>query len=421
MRAAVTQTSVAGRPTVETWQAEQGLRVALVKRLGAVVALRLTFAVGSRDDVHPGAAHMAEHLLFRAGDAAEARAGVEATGGVISAATTREQVSLDAVCLPEMLPAALEAIARIARGVARPTHLERERPVVAGEALHDAEERRRLWQLHAEALFGAGHELARPIVGSPEDVSTLQSEHIAAVERRLLPRNAALALVGPVPGAHALVERHVRLRQPEANAGSMSLEPGPASLPPARRLHEERRSSLLHLAVGWRFGGISDPDLPAVRLLGAILAHGSGSRLYASLRTRRRLAYRIETVTSVYRDAGYLAVVTACDPHNGASMANALVHELEQLAGRGPSLSELDTAVLKLRGERARAFETSRILAAYSATQLLWGRASAISGELDELRAVTTGDIRRVAGRLVREGTSVASIGRTHLPRTPPS
>ena len=402
-------------PALETWVSDQGLRVTIIERPGAVVALRLTFAVGSRDDLHPGAAHMAEHLLFRAQDAAEARREVEATGGVISAATTREQISLDAVCLPEMLPTALRAVSQIACGVARATHLERERPVVAGEALHDTEERRRLWQLHAQALFGPDHELARPIIGSPSDIAGLRGEHIAAVEARLLPTNAALALVGPVPAAKDVVKQHVRTRAP--GAALVPSTPAPTSFPQPGRLHEERRSSLLHLAVGWRFGGISDPDLPAVRLLDAILAHGSGSRLYESLRTRRRLAYRIETVTSVYRDAAYLAVVTACDPHHASSMTNALVHELEQLAGRGPTLHELETAVLKIRGERARAFETSRILAAYTATQLLWGRPHAVSTELDGLRAVSTGDIRRIASRLVREGTSVASIGRARVPR----
>ena len=311
-----------------------GLRTVVLERPGPVVALRLTVATGARDDHVAGATHMLEHLLFRTRAGAEARHAVEAAGGEMGATTTREQLSIDVVVLPGDLELAFAALGRVVCAVPSPTDLARERAVVLREIAHEGEERRLIWQLQAEALYGDSHPLARPILGTAADVEALTHDDLVIARSRICAPSCALAAVGSV-SADAVAALAERLELP---CGDPAPPDSASELPSPGRRHVERRSDLLHVAVGWRFGGFADPTLPALRLAEVILAHGSGSRLYRRLRTERRLAYRVSTILIPYRDAGHVSAVTSCDPHHASQAERAIVAEVERLAARGPTL-----------------------------------------------------------------------------------
>jgi predicted Zn-dependent peptidase len=407
-----TGSRVAAWPEPRTAETAAGLRLTVLERPGPVAAVRLTVGVGARHGA-AGAAHLFEHLVFRTAQGAAARLRVERLGGEIGATTTREQISLDAVVVPEELSTALDALSRIASAQPTATDLERERPVVQRELAHEEEERRKLWQLQAESLFGAGHPLAQPILGSAESLAALDVDALDRVRERWLAGNATLAVVGPVDADAVSDAAEPVLQELRGSVSESADEPAAAS----GRRHEQRRSRTLHLAVGWRFGGLRDPRLPALRLAEIVLAHGSGSRLYARLRTQRGIAYRISTVLVPYAQTGHLSAVTACDPHHARAAELAIVGEFERLALRGPSWQELGAAKRQLHGSLARAFESSRRLAGYAATQLLFGTLRPLDDELAVIDACSPEDVAAAAEALVRGGAghAVASIGR--LPR----
>ena len=375
--------------------------------------MRLTIGVGSRHGRARGAAHLHEHLIFRTREGAGARREIEALGGEVGATTTREQTSIDAIVVPDDVPSALRALGRLA--AARPTRadLDRERPVVLRELAHEAEERRRIWQLLSEALYGAEHPLAYPILGTPESLSAITIDDLDEIRRRWCATNAALAVVGPVVHERVLAAAEPIL---SSTPGTVEIQRDPEPAPMGRR-HEERRSGSLHIACGWRFGGVDDTNLPALRLAEIVLAHGSGSRLYEQLRTRRRLAYRVSTVLIPYRDAGFLAAVTACDPHHAEQAESALVSEVERLASRGPTFPELEAARRQLHGSLARAYEVSRRLAGLAASQLLFDRLEPVDDLFLRIAACEPADVAAAAAALVGPGSAhaVASLGR--LPR----
>jgi zinc protease len=399
-----------GWPMPAVSRTDAGLRVAVLERPGPVVAMRLTVGLGSRHGAAHGAAHLHEHLIFRTREGATARRELEALGGEVGATTTREQTSIDVIVVPADVPAALDALARLAAARPALADLDRERPVVQRELAHEAEERRRIWQLLSEALYGSGHPLSHPILGTAETLAAISIEDLDRVRERWLASNAALALVGPLDQAVALASAEPILA---TACGELEITHDPPPEPVGRR-HEERRSGLLHIACGWRFGGLDDENLPALRLAEIVLAHGSGSRLYERLRTQRRLAYRVSTVLIPYRDAGFLAAVTACDPHHAAQAESALVGEVERLASRGPTFPELEAARRQLHGSLARAYEVSRRLAGLAATQLLFDRLEPVDDLFDRIAACEPADVAAAAAALVGPGRThaVASVGR---------
>ncbi|MDX6578894.1 MAG: hypothetical protein QOJ47_443 [Gaiellales bacterium] len=404
------RTTTPGWPVPVVARTEAGLRVATLERPGPVVAVRLTVGVGSRHGRARGGAHMHEHLIFRTREGSRARREIEALGGEVGATTTREQTSIDAIVIPADVPAALGAMARLA--AARPTlgDLDRERPVVQRELAHEAEERRRIWQLLSEALYGVDHPLAYPILGTLESLAAIGIDDLDQVRDRWRAGNAALAIVGPIEQL-AVLESAEAILQANPGAAEDARDPRPE---PVGRRHEERRSGLLHIACGWRFGGVDDDNLPALRIAEIVLAHGSGSRLYDQLRTRRRLAYRVSTVLIPYRDSGFLAAVTACDPHHASQAEAAVVGEVERLASRGPTFPELEAARRQLHGSLARAYEVSRRLAGLAATQLLFDRLEPVDDLFARIAACEPADIASAASALVGPGQThaIASIGR---------
>jgi predicted Zn-dependent peptidase len=404
------RTTTPGWPVPVVARTEAGLRVATLERPGPVVAVRLTVGVGSRHGCARGGAHMHEHLIFRTREGSRARREIEALGGEVGATTTREQTSIDAIVIPADVPAALGAMARLA--AARPTlgDLDRERPVVQRELAHEAEERRRIWQLLSEALYGVDHPLAYPILGTLESLAAIGIDDLDQVRDRWRAGNAALAIVGPVEQS-AVLESAEAILQANPGAAEDARDPRPD---PVGRRHEERRSGLLHIACGWRFGGVDDDNLPALRIAEIVLAHGSGSRLYDQLRTRRRLAYRVSTVLIPYRDSGFLAAVTACDPHHASQAEAAVIGEVERLASRGPTFPELEAARRQLHGSLARAYEVSRRLAGLAATQLLFDRLEPVDDLFARIAACEPADIASAASALVGPGQThaIASIGR---------
>jgi predicted Zn-dependent peptidase len=90
------------------------------------------------------------------------------------------------------------------------------------------------------------------------------------------------------------------------------------------------------------------------------------------------------------------------------------VGEVERLAMRGPSWPELAAAKRQLRGSLARAFESSRRLAGFAATQLLFGRLEPMDDFLQRIATCEERDVAAAAAALVRApgGHAIASVGR---------
>jgi predicted Zn-dependent peptidase len=122
----------------------------------------------------------------------------------------------------------------------------------------------------------------------------------------------------------------------------------------------------------------------------------------------------VSTVLVPYREAGHLSAVTACDPHHAGAAELAIVGEVERLAMRGPSYPELAAAKRQLRGSLARAFESSRRLAGFAATQLLFGRLEPMDDFLQRIATCEERDVAAAAAALVRApgGHAIASVGR---------
>ena len=94
------------------------------------------------------------------------------------------------------------------------------------ELAHEAEERRRIWQLLSEALYGADHPLAYPILGTPESLSAIGIDDLDEIRDRWCAANAALAVVGPVDHERVLAAAEAIL---SATPGTVEIQRDPGA------------------------------------------------------------------------------------------------------------------------------------------------------------------------------------------------
>ena len=308
-------------------------------------------------------------------------------------------------------------MARLA--AARPTisDLDRERPVVLRELAHEAEERRRIWQLLSEALYGVEHPLAYPILGTGESLAAIGIDDLDQVRDRWRAGNAALAIVGPVDAQTVLEHAEAILR---ASPGDVEDARDPRPEPVGRR-HEERRSGLLHIACGWRFGGVDDEQPPrapprrdrARARLGLApvrpAAHPPAARLSRLHRahplSRLGVPRRGHRVRPPPRDS-------RPRPRSSARSSGS--------PRAGPTFPELEAARRQLHGSLARAYEVSRRLAGLAATQLLFDRLEPVDDLFARIAACEPADVAAAAAALVGPGQTHADrVGRPPAPLTP--
>src|SRR5687768_2861834 len=165
------------------------------------IALGLWVGVGSRDeaDEQEGISHFIEHLLFkgsRSFGSMEIDEIFDAMGAEINAGTSKETTSLYARFLDRHLERALEVMADM---VVRPAwaDVDSERQVVIEEiAMYEDEPSDKVHDVLATAVFG-DHPLGRPIIGTPEVVSSVSIQDLAAYHvRRYRPQRLVVAAAG---------------------------------------------------------------------------------------------------------------------------------------------------------------------------------------------------------------------------------
>jgi zinc protease len=154
-----------------------------------------------------------------------------------------------------------------------------------------------------------------------------------------------------------------------------------------------------HLVVGFPGATVDAEDRFALEVLAAILGGQSG-RLFAELRDRQALAYRVSAFSVDGLDPGYFAIHVACSPDKLDAAAAAIRGELDRLRAEGVTADEVRRAVRHLAGAHAVAMQrraaVANALAFHEAYGLGWQRWASYP---DALAGLDAAAIDRVARR----------------------
>ena len=166
---------------------------------------------------------------------------------------------------------------------------------------------------------------------------------------------------------------------------------------------EQRKTEQAHICIALPGLPLTHPDRYALGLLNVMLGEGMSSRLFLELREKQSLAYDVHSSLSLYRDCGSLIVYCGVEPRKSEQAITSILGQLTGLRDSIPS-SELEKARELTRGRMLLRMEDSRSVAMWMGGQeMLTGSVRTVEEVMEQIDAVSTDDIERVAADLIRE------------------
>jgi predicted Zn-dependent peptidase len=260
---------------------------------GPLTAIGLVVRAGSRyDGVHPGIAHMTEHMLFQGThrlDQATLNRRAGDLGGEHDADTGYEDISLHFEVFNDDVEEALELLAeQCFRSTVPGERFAKEQRVVIDEIRGRQEDPANYAHEHAWARFFDG-TLGHPVCGTVSTVRAMTRQAIRGfITRHFVPANMYLSLVGGV--SRGVLRRALQRTFLRSTDGTRP------RIPPPRRgatgLLRLRRSDLPQVHLVRLIGARPSPrEVLALSMAVEIVGADPDARLFQEIRERLGLGY----------------------------------------------------------------------------------------------------------------------------------
>src|SRR5450432_3340299 len=311
------KSSVAPKLDVKSWQLANGLEVLfLADHKAPVVTVQVFYHVGSKDE-HVGirgVAHMFEHMMFKGSlhvPPEEHARMLKEVGGQTNAFTTEDLTAYHDTVPPSYLGFAMQLEAERMRHLKLlPSTIDSERKVVEEEKrlrvdnnpVGKAIERFR-------ALAFTKHPYNWTAIGTIEDLEKVTPADCQKFyDTYYQPNNATLIVVGDLDEADVrkLAKQHFGPVPRAADPPRNHPQEPPQTAPRAATLQIEVQIPIV--VGGYHIPRASDPDLPALEVLAAVLSAGESSRLPQRLVRHDHLAIAAGGVTEALEDPGLFIV-----------------------------------------------------------------------------------------------------------------
>lgn len=372
-----------------------------------IVHVLVWYHVGSKDEPsdRTGFAHLFEHMMFQGSEnvgKTEHFTWIQGIGGVTNASTSQDRTNYFQTVPREYLGLALWLEADRMRSLnVSEENFQNQLSVVKEERKqrYDNQPYGLRYLTMLEMLFGGSSYGWGPI----GDMAHLDAAPLQAVQefhqQYYVPNNAVLILAGDFDPeeAHRLIAEQFG-DIPAGGAIQRQFHPVPPLTQQLRHTITDQ-VPFPSVSIGFRSVPISHPDQQALALLGNILGGGASSRLRQSIVHDQQLALQAYSFNLPQeRDGMFLMQATAMHGVSADDVEAALWEQIEKLRNEGCSQHELDAALNKTEASLVRGLGSAQSVADMLAQcQVFQQDPARVNRLLDEYRAVTVDDLRRVA------------------------
>jgi predicted Zn-dependent peptidase len=394
-------------PTVSRIRLENGLTVLVRENPTApVVAVSLMVKMGTRwetpDDA--GISNLVQLMVVRgttSRDGTQIVEAADAMGGSIEATGDVDYSEVAATALSRHWVELLDLVADVAL---RPTMPDGVVQAVRDFLLRQVRNRAdKPYDVALDTLtsriFGRNPYAWDPI-GLRESLARLdRAALLAHYKRHYVPGGLVLAVSGRVKTAEVVT-------QAQRLFGQMPVGPVPVPAPPPPPAPVPWRETRVvpgaqaQIVMGALAPALTDPDYPAVKVLGAVLGGGMAGRFFSDLRDKQGLAYTTGTQYPARVDSSYFLAQLGTAPENVGRAEVALGEQLERVQRAPVSDEELRVAKAYLLGNLAMDRRTNARQAWYLAAYEQAGVGyEFLDRYVRAVRAVAAADVQRVARR----------------------
>ncbi len=393
-------------PEQRRFALSNGLEVRLVEshRL-PVVALNLVVNAGGMHDpsVRPGLASMTAEVITegtRTRTATQISDEVGFIGGSLDATASFDSAALVGSSLSRHLPKLAEVFADVATNPTFPkgdfTRVQSDRIVAL---LQQRDQPQALAAKAFAAAFWGKHPYGHWVQGTEEAVKAMRPAELARFHARYWnPANAVLVVVGDT------TEEELR-RMFEPTLGrwkpAKRVEPPPPA-PPAAGLRTmlltKANAPQAYLLLGMPGLPRSSPDYVAARVAFEVLGGGMSSRLFRDLREAKGYTYGLGARAEARKLGGSSIIAGSVKAQQTGEAIGDLLAEIGKLRDEPVPKDELGDAKNSLVLGLPAEFSTVGGIAARLAETVVYGLPDDYWNRFaDQVRAVTPGDVKRVA------------------------
>lgn len=299
-----------------------------------VVAVQIWVKVGSSDENEhvAGITHFIEHLIFKGTENLKGNAfasKIEAMGGSVNAFTSFDNTVYHIIIPAKVFREGFELLAESVKGPAFPEdEIAKERKVILEEIKMGEDDPQRKLFKEMFALSYHGKLYARPVIGFTQTVEKISRQDIVDYFRsHYVPRNMTAVIVGDFDKREAvsLIEKNFSgLKDgkiPDRNAVK-GVPPGESQKVLEREVREN------YLAIAYPVPKRTDPDVPALDVLGVILGDSESSRLQETLKKKKGVVNGISTYVFTPREQGLFIIYANYGGENTEKVVSGIEEEL---------------------------------------------------------------------------------------------
>ncbi len=397
-----------------------GLKVVLIEDHSApVVALNVWVHAGSADE-HPdewGMAHVFEHMLFKGTErraVGEIARTVEGAGGNINAFTSYDMTVYHITMAARDAAVGVDVLAdAVLHSAFDPAELAKEKEVIVEEIRRGEDSPGRVLFEEMFKTAYTTHPYRLSVIGTAESVRAFTREQLLAFHRRwYVTNNMTFVAAGDFDATALLaeIERGFAEAKPRGDLGHPRTPEPPQTSPRAALVRRDFEQTLAGIA--WPITRFEDPDAAYLDLLAMVAGAGDSSRLYRSVKDRRRLVHEIGASSYTPLDPGLFYVDVTLDPDKIETALETIGAELHRLRAFGPSEVELERARTNVLATQVHEKETMDGQAKkYGYFETLARGIEAEAEYLERIRRASVEDLRRVAQKyLVPERANVGAL-----------
>ena len=391
--------------TLNQHRLSNGFRIVTEHMPGlASAAIGVWVTAGARHEApeQNGIAHFLEHMAFKGTTrrtALQIAESIEDVGGYINAYTSREVTAYYARVLQNDVPLALDVIADILRNpTLEAAEIEVERGVILqeiGQALDTPDDVIFDW-LQEEAY--PDHSLGRTILGPSDRVAGFsRTDLLSFIADHYGPDQMILSAAGAV-------DHDEIVRMAEKLFGDMPAK-SLAIVDAARFTGGERRQSKsleqAHFALALESPGYRDDEIYTAQIYASALGGGMSSRLFQEIRENRGLCYSIFAQAGAYADTGMTTIYAGTSAEQLPQLAEITIDEMKR-AVDDMTPAEVARARAQMKAGLLMGLESPSNRAERLARLIqIWDRIPPLEETVSLIDAVTTGDVRAFAQKMV--------------------
>lgn len=377
---------------------------------GAPVSVKVVFLSGARFEPEdkPGLAHFSEHMVVSGTEKFPSKDGLalyfDRFGGSYNAMTSAEWMALtyslaDAddfshVCT--MLDQCLN------HSLVDPDVFATEQGAVVQELAMSTSSPQRAVGKEFFKLLYQGTPLETNILGTEESIRAFTAKDVRQFfANRLSPDRMTVVVAGGVAASEAArqIDKQVKLADVKVHITQQKPKPLPVNRQHKIGIAHFNDNSNLEVLLGFRTTPLNHNDNNALYVAHKILGVPRIGRLFKRLRMDKGLVYSVGAGGSRFSDAGASYIGTSCKKTDLEEVLKITGEELARLASEPIAKTELDFIVDRESKAMKIGLQTAGSWVGSFAIEELLGVAKSLDEDMADLRAVTPGDVQRVAAK----------------------